>query len=202
MSSNTSLTSSNDNDPVTKDLCQHKRANVINAREFYAADQTLTIEDREKLAKVFTTQRNSELASKVFIAYMVFLMPRHVSKLLKKPLRPLSAVPAVLACSALMFGSDRFWRQIYNWNYTLNHTPEYQTNTAYGKVIELLKGYPAAIGREYFTETSVNESARFADPNSIDWKKSPEFPLILGTSDWTSIRTYIDFIPSPKRENN
>lgn len=151
------------------------KASIVKAREFYRYDSQLTIDDRKKLSSYFW-QRLAffPLAGipvvVVAIKFPTLLKARGILDP-KKKYRWLQVGFGFMGLGAGFQVGGALAQQV--------HTAKLADNEPAKQCYLGLSKYPPQLGSKYYYLTAQHPELALQDPDTIDWKRSPIFPVCL-----------------------
>lgn len=144
------------------------------AKKFYYNDNQLAEDERRQLARYFWQRANlyPTIALPTTIGFMV--LPSYLKKI--KVLPPKGSYRFMQTCLAFigLFSGVQLGGSIASFVQTRN----LQSDAAI-QSYKLLSRYPSQLGSAYYSMTVMDKNLKFGDPEFIDWKKTPIFPMAI-----------------------
>uniref|UniRef100_A0A060T710 ARAD1B24002p n=1 Tax=Blastobotrys adeninivorans TaxID=409370 RepID=A0A060T710_BLAAD len=144
------------------------------AQKFYSVDQPLTQEERVLLANAFSRQGWAIPVGAFGFMALGIMGPRILATqgIIKRKVTDTRMLSAAFGLLGATLGSKFTYTSMQKYNLSmLSDNPNAQ------KAFEVLGYFPPQIGLAYYTRTSRDSSKVMPDPDSINWRREPPFPI-------------------------
>lgn len=144
------------------------------AQKFYSVDQPLSQEERVLLVNAFSRQGWAIPIGAFGFMALGIMGPRILATqgIIKRKVTDTRMLSAAFGLLGATLGSKFTYTSMQKYNLsTLSDNPNAQ------KAFEVLGYFPPQIGLAYYTRTSRDSSKIMPDPDSINWRREPPFPI-------------------------
>lgn len=156
------------------------------ANKFYSVDRPLSTEQREQLSSAFQSQQWAIPTGALTLMTIGIVAPRYAARYgyINRPVTQTRLLSALLGLPGFAIGG----RVGYGMAYSHNRGRLDDGSNAQ-QAFDMLANYPPQIGLAYYKTTARDPAYVMKDPNTIDWKREPPFPMNLVRSTMMASRS-------------
>lgn len=146
------------------------------AHKFYAVDRPLDGEQRGQLSSAFQSQQWAIPTGALSLLTLGIMGPRYAAKYkyIARPVTQTRMLSAFFGLFGFVIGGRIGYVTMYRHNRN-----KFDENSNPQRAFEILANYPPQIGYAYYRTTARDPAYVMKNPDSIDWKREPPFPMNL-----------------------
>lgn len=146
------------------------------AHKFYEVDRPLSSEQRGQLSAAFQSQQWAIPTGALSLLTLGIMGPRYAAKYkyIARPVTQTRMLSAFFGLFGFVIGGRIGYVTMYRHNRN-----KFDDNSNPQRAFEIMANYPPQIGYAYYRTTARDSAYVMKNPDSINWKREPPFPMNL-----------------------